>query len=96
MSSWRYEVQAAVHSGIRDAFLASNVDFFLQKFFVLFIDVFGYGLPARNTKGKKCTVLHVDSYVRVHENLKQQIKTPDAVFSMFNTVKLLALKQSTV
>lgn len=52
MSSRGYEIQAAVHSGIWDAFLASNVDFFLQKFLILFIDMFGYWLPAKNIEGK--------------------------------------------
>lgn len=92
MSSWRYEVQAAVYSGIRDAFLASDVDFFLQKFLVLFIDVFRYGLPARHKKGKYSMMLHVESYARAHETLKQQMKNQTRPNSLFGVQSLKQLE----
>ena len=40
------EVEAAVDTGVRDAFLPGNVHLLLQELFVLFVDVFLNGLPA--------------------------------------------------
>lgn len=52
VSSWRYEVQAAVHSGVRNPFFTGDVNFLLQKLFILLIDIFRYRLPTVNTSGE--------------------------------------------
>ena len=49
MSSWRDEIETAVHSGVRDALLPGDVHLLLQELLKLLIDVFRNGLPAADT-----------------------------------------------
>lgn len=46
MSRGGDEVEAAVDTSVRDAFLPGNVDLLLQELLILFIDVLLNGLPA--------------------------------------------------
>lgn len=35
-----------MNSGVRDSFLSSNIDLFLQELLILLVDVLGDGIPA--------------------------------------------------
>lgn len=53
MSIWGDEIQAAVHPGVRDALLPSDVDLLLQELLVLLVDVLTDGLPAVDIKAEQ-------------------------------------------
>lgn len=46
VSSRGDEIEAAVHSGVRDALLSGDVDLFFKELLILLVDVLWDGLPA--------------------------------------------------
>lgn len=50
VSCWGDEIDAAVHSGVRDALLSGDVDLLLQELLILLVDILGNRFPAEDTK----------------------------------------------